>query len=57
MMAQVGDLRRRIGIPAQIADIVRRYEAVGVHQIIFSIQIGATSTSTSARRSSCSPAK
>ncbi|MFC8616160.1 LLM class flavin-dependent oxidoreductase [Micromonospora purpureochromogenes] len=40
MMDQVGQLRRGIGTPAQIADIIRRYEAVGVDQIIFSVQIG-----------------
>jgi alkanesulfonate monooxygenase SsuD/methylene tetrahydromethanopterin reductase-like flavin-dependent oxidoreductase (luciferase family) len=40
MMEQIGSLRRGIGTPEQIADIVRRYEAVGVDQIIFSVQIG-----------------
>ncbi|MDX2592754.1 LLM class flavin-dependent oxidoreductase [Streptomyces sp. WI03-4A] len=40
MMDQVGMLRRGIGTPEQIRDIIRRYEAVGVDQIIFSVQIG-----------------
>jgi alkanesulfonate monooxygenase SsuD/methylene tetrahydromethanopterin reductase-like flavin-dependent oxidoreductase (luciferase family) len=40
MMDQVGSLRRGIGTPEQIADIIRRYEEVGVDQIIFSVQIG-----------------
>jgi alkanesulfonate monooxygenase SsuD/methylene tetrahydromethanopterin reductase-like flavin-dependent oxidoreductase (luciferase family) len=40
MMEQIGSLRRGIGTPAQIADIVRRYAAVGVDQIVFSVQIG-----------------
>ncbi|MFF8845291.1 LLM class flavin-dependent oxidoreductase [Streptomyces sp. NPDC015127] len=40
MMDQVGMLRRGIGTPEQIRDIVRRYEEVGVDQIIFSVQIG-----------------
>jgi alkanesulfonate monooxygenase SsuD/methylene tetrahydromethanopterin reductase-like flavin-dependent oxidoreductase (luciferase family) len=40
MMDQVGSLRRGIGTPDQIRDIIRRYDAVGVDQIIFSVQIG-----------------
>ncbi|MFE7778353.1 LLM class flavin-dependent oxidoreductase [Streptomyces sp. NPDC057445] len=40
MMDQVGMLRRGIGTPEQIRDVIRRYEAVGVDQIIFSVQIG-----------------
>lgn len=40
MMEQVGSLRRGIGTPDQIRDIIRRYDAVGVDQIIFSVQIG-----------------
>ncbi|MET8681534.1 LLM class flavin-dependent oxidoreductase [Streptomyces sp. NPDC004647] len=40
MMAQITSLRRGIGTPEQITDLVRRYEAAGVDQIIFSVQIG-----------------
>lgn len=40
MMDQVSSLRRGIGTPDQIRDVIRRYEAVGVDQIIFSVQIG-----------------
>ena len=40
MMEQVGSLRRGIGTPEKIADIVRRYADVGVDQIVFSVQIG-----------------
>jgi hypothetical protein len=40
MLDQVGSLRRGIGTPDQIRDIIRRYEAVGVDQIIFQVQLG-----------------
>ncbi|MGI5472201.1 LLM class flavin-dependent oxidoreductase [Streptomyces sp. CA-132043] len=40
MMAQITSLRRGIGTPEQITDLVRRYEAAGVDQIIFSVQTG-----------------
>jgi alkanesulfonate monooxygenase SsuD/methylene tetrahydromethanopterin reductase-like flavin-dependent oxidoreductase (luciferase family) len=36
----IGSLRGAIGTPAQVADLVRRYDAVGVDQIIFIIQAG-----------------
>src|SRR4029450_12508323 len=36
MMQQgLGSLRGAIGTPEQIADLVRRYEAVGVDQVVF----------------------
>jgi len=40
MLEQITALRRGIGPPEQITDMVRRYEAAGVDQIIFSVQIG-----------------
>ncbi|MFC4069617.1 LLM class flavin-dependent oxidoreductase [Actinoplanes subglobosus] len=40
MLAQITSLRRGIGTPDQIRDLIRRYEAVGVDQVIFSVQIG-----------------
>ncbi|MFF3919613.1 LLM class flavin-dependent oxidoreductase [Streptomyces sp. NPDC001852] len=40
MLEQITSLRRGIGTPEQIADMIRRYEAAGVDQIIFSVQIG-----------------
>jgi alkanesulfonate monooxygenase SsuD/methylene tetrahydromethanopterin reductase-like flavin-dependent oxidoreductase (luciferase family) len=40
MLEQITSLRRGIGTPAQIADVIRRYEEAGVDQIIFSVQIG-----------------
>jgi hypothetical protein len=40
MMEQISSLRRGIGTPQQIAEVVRRYDAVGVDQIVFSVQIG-----------------
>lgn len=40
MMEQVGNLRRGIGTPEQISEIVRGYEEVGVDQIILAVQIG-----------------
>jgi alkanesulfonate monooxygenase SsuD/methylene tetrahydromethanopterin reductase-like flavin-dependent oxidoreductase (luciferase family) len=40
MLEQITALRRGIGTPEQIADMIRRYEAAGVDQIIFSVQIG-----------------
>ncbi len=36
----VGSLRGAVGTPAQVADLVRRYEAVGVDQVIFVAQAG-----------------
>ncbi|MFB8392588.1 LLM class flavin-dependent oxidoreductase [Streptomyces yangpuensis] len=40
MMEQISSLRRGIGTPEQIRDLIRRYKAVGVDQVIFSVQIG-----------------
>ena len=36
----VGSLRGAIGTPAQITELLRRYEAVGVDQVIFLLQAG-----------------
>ncbi|WP_285620302.1 LLM class flavin-dependent oxidoreductase [Actinoallomurus iriomotensis] len=36
----VGSLRGAVGTPAQVAELVRRYEAVGVDQVIFVLQAG-----------------
>jgi alkanesulfonate monooxygenase SsuD/methylene tetrahydromethanopterin reductase-like flavin-dependent oxidoreductase (luciferase family) len=36
----LGSMRGAIGTPAQIADLCRRYEAVGVDQVIFVLQAG-----------------
>jgi len=36
----VGSLRGAIGTPQQISELVRRYEAVGVDQIVFVLQAG-----------------
>src|SRR3954465_11462339 len=42
MMQQgLGALRGAIGTPQQVAELVRRYQAVGVDQIIFVLQAGA----------------
>ncbi|MFD3748542.1 LLM class flavin-dependent oxidoreductase [Nocardia sp. NPDC058633] len=40
MLAQITSLRRGVGTPAQITDMIRRYEEAGVDQIIFAVQIG-----------------
>lgn len=40
MMQQITALRRGIGTPEQVADVIRRYEEAGVDQIIFSVQTG-----------------
>lgn len=40
MQRGVGSLRGAIGTPAQISELVRRYEAVGVDQIAFVLQAG-----------------
>ena len=40
MQQGLGSLRGAIGTPAQIAELVRRYEAVGVDQIGFVLQAG-----------------
>lgn len=40
MLEQITSLRRGIGTPDQIRDMVRRYEDAGVDQIVFSVQIG-----------------
>jgi alkanesulfonate monooxygenase SsuD/methylene tetrahydromethanopterin reductase-like flavin-dependent oxidoreductase (luciferase family) len=40
MQQGLGSLRGAIGTPEQIADLVRRYEAVGVDQIVFVSQAG-----------------
>jgi alkanesulfonate monooxygenase SsuD/methylene tetrahydromethanopterin reductase-like flavin-dependent oxidoreductase (luciferase family) len=37
----LGSMRGAIGTPDQIADLCRRYEAVGVDQVIFVLQAGA----------------
>jgi hypothetical protein len=39
-VAPLGSLRGAIGTPAQITELVRRYEAVGVDQVIFVLQAG-----------------
>ncbi|MFB9839026.1 LLM class flavin-dependent oxidoreductase, partial [Actinoallomurus acaciae] len=36
----IGSLRGAVGTPAQVAELVRRYEAVGVDQVIFVLQAG-----------------
>jgi len=36
----LGSLRGAIGTPAQVSDLVRRYEAAGVDQVIFVLQAG-----------------
>ncbi len=41
MQAELGSLRGAIGTPAQISELVRRYEAVGVDQVVFVLQAGA----------------
>jgi alkanesulfonate monooxygenase SsuD/methylene tetrahydromethanopterin reductase-like flavin-dependent oxidoreductase (luciferase family) len=40
MQHGLGSLRGAIGTPGQVADLVRRYEAVGVDQVIFVLQAG-----------------
>src|SRR3954447_21288048 len=40
MQQGLGSLRRAVGTPEQIADLVRRYEAVGVDQLGFVMQAG-----------------
>jgi len=40
MQAGVGSLRGAIGTPDQIRELARRYEAVGVDQIVFVLQAG-----------------
>jgi alkanesulfonate monooxygenase SsuD/methylene tetrahydromethanopterin reductase-like flavin-dependent oxidoreductase (luciferase family) len=40
MQRGLGSLRGAIGTPDQVAELVRRYEAVGVDQIIFVMQAG-----------------
>ncbi|WP_158839683.1 LLM class flavin-dependent oxidoreductase [Saccharothrix deserti] len=40
MLEQITSLRRGISTPDKIRDILRRYQAAGVDQIIFSVQIG-----------------
>ena len=41
MQHGLGSLRGAIGTPAQITELVRRYEAVGVDQVVFVLQAGA----------------
>ena len=41
MQHGLGSLRGAIGTPRQITDLVRRYEAVGVDQVVFCLQAGA----------------
>ena len=40
MVAQIDSLRRGIGSPEQLREVIRGYEAAGVDQIIFQAQIG-----------------
>jgi alkanesulfonate monooxygenase SsuD/methylene tetrahydromethanopterin reductase-like flavin-dependent oxidoreductase (luciferase family) len=40
MQRGLGSLRGAIGTPGQVAELVRRYEAVGVDQVIFVLQAG-----------------
>ena len=42
MQQGVGSLRGAVGTPDQVADLVRRYEAAGVDQVIFVMQAGPT---------------
>ncbi|MFJ8693991.1 LLM class flavin-dependent oxidoreductase [Streptomyces roseolilacinus] len=39
-LEEIASLRQGIGTPDQLADLVRRYEAAGVDQIIFAAQLG-----------------
>ncbi|KAF0651021.1 MULTISPECIES: LLM class flavin-dependent oxidoreductase [Streptomyces] len=39
-LAEMASLRQGIGTPEQLADLVRRYEAAGVDQVIFAAQLG-----------------
>ncbi|GLW22708.1 MULTISPECIES: LLM class flavin-dependent oxidoreductase [Microbispora] len=41
LLARIDNLRKAIGTPDQLRELVRSYEAVGVDQIIFQVQIGA----------------
>ena len=41
MQHGLGSLRGAIGTPGQITELVRRYEAVGVDQVVFCLQAGA----------------
>ncbi len=41
MQHGLGSLRGAIGTPSQISELVRRYEAVGVDQVVFCLQAGA----------------
>ncbi len=40
LQADVGSLRGAIGTPAQVADLIARYEAAGVDQVMFVMQAG-----------------
>ena len=40
MQEGLGSLRGAIGTPDQVTDLLRRYEAVGVDQVIFVLQAG-----------------
>ena len=40
MQQGLGSLRGAIGTPEQVGDLVRRYEAVGVDQVVFVLQAG-----------------
>jgi putative sterol carrier protein len=42
MQQGTGSLRGAIGTPAQVTELIRRYEAVGVDQMIFVLQAGPT---------------
>ncbi|MFE0201184.1 LLM class flavin-dependent oxidoreductase, partial [[Kitasatospora] papulosa] len=40
MLEQITSLRRGIGTPEQVAEVIRQYEEAGVDQVIFSVQVG-----------------
>jgi alkanesulfonate monooxygenase SsuD/methylene tetrahydromethanopterin reductase-like flavin-dependent oxidoreductase (luciferase family) len=42
MQRGIGSLRGAVGTPAQVTELIRRYEAVGVDQVIFVMQAGPT---------------
>lgn len=42
LLARIDNLRKAIGTPEQLTELIRSYEAAGVDQIIFQAQIGNT---------------
>jgi alkanesulfonate monooxygenase SsuD/methylene tetrahydromethanopterin reductase-like flavin-dependent oxidoreductase (luciferase family) len=42
LSVNIGSLRGAVGTPDQVADLIRRYEAVGVDQVAFVMQSGPT---------------